>query len=612
MTVAVLPPLAEPATLSGFDGVFVDSRLALDAVRRLGLRPGASLRTISPALALDPGSGVELADEHLPRNYRAAFAETIAQVSLDAYRRCLRHPEYGPLAIVIAQRIVLQSGLVWSAMMVRPDDSTRRLAAVRPAQAGQPHGVVVTSGWERLLMATGNLRVIEVDAPHLRDAPKPLPSVSFFDRQRLGRMEKVGYQLVSKAWRASSFRSPRGTFLILRENYLVREAALALALRGFGLKWLALPKGTAHDVVKADHLTAFLAPALEPLRSLIAPFVWSALLGQLAEDFGRAANRYHAALPHWRTSLAEAKRHGVRGILTNVMIAPDTAALHDACRAQGVPLFAFQHGNSREISRNMAHVEAIFEGNVADHYLTFSPEAAEVSMRNPFNRCIATPVGLPAGYSRAASYRRSRSRSPTVLFVSSTLYAGHFAPMVAGRGASDIDMARNDVELVTRVLSAIPYRVVFKPYPAIRYPDPDPVLEAAARAPNIEVFAGFEDVSLLLPDADLIVSARATSTIAWGATGTKPFVLIDHPEDSSIRAEALPHFQRSFFVFNRADPDFCERLREFLSQPLSVIEAEWKRREPARRLTLLRFFGIYDGHAGRRAARIIQAVSAKI
>ena len=596
--------------LADIQTAFVDSRTGLAEAERLGLAEVASVRTVSPALALDRSLRVERADRHLPDDYLQVLARTVSETSLSIFRRCSQDPELAHLAIVGAQRMITASNLICAAMMVRPEDSVRQIAVVRPSQSTQPHGVSVVSGWERLLQRAGKVRVIEVPgAPRGRDEPRK-PSFGFLDRHRLGRWEKVGYQAAEWFWRRSPVRSPRGSFAVLRNNYLLREAALSLAERGYGFAWLgSAGPSTAPAPSVAERFRATLVPLLDAFRPLVPAFIWATLQVMLAEEFTQAASRYHAGLTHWRTQLQDASDRRILGALTNVVIAPETAALHDACREQRVPLIAFQHGNSRELCANIAMVEAIFEGNVADHYLSYSSEAAAISMRTPFNRSVATAVGLPAAYTRASTYRRSRSRRPTALFISSTLYAGHFNTMIAARGLSDTDMARNDIELVERVLAKIPYRVIFKPYPAVRYPDQDPVLAAVARASNIELFEGNEDVSLLMPDADIVISARATSTIAWGATGVRPFFLIDHPRDLGLLPAARDAFSRAFFLFDRTSPAFCEQLRAALSKAPAILQSEWEAKAADRDAAILRFFGRNDGGAGVRAADVIRAAA---
>ena len=607
---ALAPPI-DAHSLHDVDVAFIDHRAVLDAARQLGLPERAEIRTLSPSLGLDPTLRVSALDAHVEPEERARLAQAVYHLTRDLFDALQANPALAPLGIVAAQQALGLAGLVVSAMMLRASDATSKLAVVHPETKPWPTGMANATHWQQLLAGRTNLTEMRTSVPPPdADAGPTKELVSFLDRQRLGRGAKIAYQLTERFWRRAPITSPRGTYLILRENFLLREAALSLAFRGFGLGWLSSAQGQAETADSDDEIVARISKdALERhIKTFVQPFVWPQLSQLLVERIVRAVRRFRASLASWRTSLPHATSGKPRGVLTNMLMLPDTAALHVACRERGIPIFAFQHGTAREIASNNLLISAYFEGNTSDYFLTFSPAAAAVSRQAPYNRAESFAVGLPAMYSRCATYRRSRSRAPTILFISSTLYAGHYNQMISTRGLSDIELARNDVTLVSEVLARIPYRVVLKPYPAIRYLDPDPVIVAADRTSNIEVFRARDDVSFLLPDADIVLSARATSSISWGAISGKPFVLIDHPGDNPLVEDARVAFSEAFFVFDRTAPDFVESLRTFLSQPLADIRIRWERKAAAREAALNWYLGRNDAGAGARSADFITAV----
>ncbi len=600
--------IRNPAPALGLQDVelaFVDSREVLDAARRAGLPSSAELRSVAPALLL---AGSASPAEPAGVILHDTLGEAIHQCSLDLYAGCHLDTAIKGHGIVLAQRVLRVGGLVLNAMTLRAGDAGRRVAVLLPAKEGLPYAVAQRPHWERLLRQVAHVQTFEVPAAVAAAAGPQQETSRFWDRQRLGRGAKLGFQATSGFWRDRSFRSPRGTYLILRENSLLREAVTSLAMRGYGLAWLSQSQTMAADPER-ERLGRLITTVIEHhLQPLVPKFVWSVVRAVILEDLLEAADRYTGALHWWRTALAQRPRRSLRGVLTNMLMLPETPALFHVCRSVGLPVIGFQHGTAREISQNNQRIEAYFEGNTADYFFTYSPAAAEVSERSPLNSAKCVAVGMPAEFSRCATYRPSRATAPTLLVISSTLYAGHESQMIGSRGLSDLEAAANDVALVEQVLGVVPFRVVFKPYPAVRYCDPDPILVAAARHKNVEVYGGRDDVSFLIPDADIVLSSRATSSIAWGAVSGRPFIFLDHPRDLPLFANARLAFDEAFFVFDRAQPGFHEALRTLLMLPLNEIRRRWADKAARRAQVVAHYFGHVDGRSGKRAADAIVAL----
>jgi len=173
---------------------------------------------------------------------------------------------------------------------------------------------------------------------------------------------------------------------------------------------------------------------------------------------------------------------------------------------------------------------------------------------------------------------------------------------------SDQKIAENEIDLVKTVFSGLPHRVDFKPYPTLRYPDPDPVLASVRREPNTRLVGEDIDLRYLLEDYDILVTSRATSTIGWCIMANKPLVFLEESGYFTSRPEARSAFEEATFFFDTRDSDWMTHLRDFLSQPVSDIQKAWSERADAYDRLVRGFFTIPEPGAGKRGARIIDNI----
>jgi hypothetical protein len=155
--------------------------------------------------------------------------------------------------------------------------------------------------------------------------------------------------------------------------------------------------------------------------------------------------------------------------------------------------------------------------------------------------------------------------------------------------------------------------VLYKPYPAFRYLDPDPVIEAARAASNVSVYEERADLRYLIQRARVLICSRSYSTPSWCLMSERPVVHIDIPDQAPLTPEARAAFEAGLFLFDAASADFHDRLRAFLSQPIDAIERLYAEKAQARTQLIERFFGTggVGTGAGRRAAAAIRPLMAK-
>jgi hypothetical protein len=213
------------------------------------------------------------------------------------------------------------------------------------------------------------------------------------------------------------------------------------------------------------------------------------------------------------------------------------------------------------------------------------------------------PVGLSSEY--LARKPAPSPVAPPVWYISTALYNGNLPILCVGY--TDNDIADYETEVVTGLLARLPHRVMYKPYPALRYMDEDPVLACAAEQPNISIYEDRLDLRYIASEARVFVTGRATSTMSWCLFSGRPTVFIDHPDQVPLRPETRDAMREAAFLIDARKPGWKEEAVTLLSQPIERLEAVWKEKEAARREFTARFFSAWpDGRGGRRAAEIIK------
>jgi len=590
--------------------VFVDSVRAWEAARRRGVPAGAAVRTLSPAM--DAAGGDRRLDDRLTPDRIAALNAASVALSEDLYRDFADGPDGHDRHRGIAAARAVYTGfhmpLLFAAALEDADFEAPR-AVVRLVSREPMLADYFGTPMADLMAAHPGATVFDVDIAELNVEEDPRPPVpGLAQRLRFAGPRGMAYRLAWKLGPAVGRIGPRGKVLIWRENELVKETALALAAQGYGLDRLPAIAETADaDLPPLPDATvrAFARRFDARFGPLLAPRALDAARRVCGRHLANYVARYEAAIPAWRRALGGSAGRRVRAVLSNIASGPDAPALHKVLRERGIPLAMFQHGVTMEISRVHEGDHLARENSWADLAVVFDREAAAVCEANPYKQGPAVAAGLPADYRRGA--RRAEGTDwPPVWYVATALYLGGRGQLF--EGVSDRHKAAFERTVVDDVLDRLPHRVLYKPYPGKRYLDPDPVLEAARAAGNIEVYEERIDLRYILPNARVLVTSRAFSTPSWCIMSGRPVVHIDIPDQTPLRPAAREAFEAGLFVFDAGAPDFHAALRDFLSKPLEEIEALYAAKAEPRAALIERFVDTGGPGAGRRAAAAIRAL----
>ncbi len=584
--------------------IIADSYAALEYAWAQGVPRETQLETAAPALLADARLSARAIEGKLGAAHMSSVHDATLQLARDIYD-ALRDTDFAPLDLTLARVPVSNQAVAYRASLLRPQHFETP-GVVADIDAGSPAlNARFASPFATLLRDQPNITVLTAPAsamPNRFDASPP--NASFWSRVRHASSESIAYRALASFWRRAPVRGPRGDIWVLRENELLKEAALWLSLAGYGLRGLRTPHIIAEpmDDTEWSALESKLRPLIaERLNPLLAPGAHDPLDDWMLGKMRVIADQFYAYRDGWRGQL---RGHRPKAVLSNSLSTPSASSLHAVCQEAGVPYFAFQHGMTREICQRVASYQMFMENCAADYSVLFNVESARQEEENPYKTGAPLVAGMPKDYYRTANEGPWRGDAPPIWYVSTCLLVGNTS--LLNLGAPDHEKVALEREIL-KLLNELPHRVLYKPYPGGRYIDPDPVLEEAAALKNIEVYRNRIDLRYIANAASVIFTARASGTFSWCYAPGKPVVFLNHPEQAPLREEPLPAFREAVFTFDAREPDWKTRLTAFLSRPISDIERDWAEMADARARFLHDYCDAADGRGGgRRAARLIR------
>ena len=594
--------------------VYADCRAALEIAWREGLPRDVPVRSVAPAVLADATIGAQPAVERLSSPDIALLSKAFHATVHDVWQLLrddqaladMADAQQVGLTAVRTVLIDLQTE-VFTAALLREEDFGAETVAIAVRHESTAMYQRFYFGAAHVLAEMGQARIIEVPADKLPAIGEPAPpKPPLWPRLSHLGSDTATFRLGIAFYRFLPFAAPRGGVFILRENELVKETAARLLRRGYGLYGLTRPNS---GEISAGPLEAVIE---EIVQATIAKnfhgLVAARALEFVAQKVARAAvanlRRYRASLPQWHAIFERLHARRPRAVLTNMLLTPQTLGLHHVLQQRGIPLVAFQHGVTPEISADSARSNFSFDNVGCDLAITFNEEMARLCENNPYSAAPALAVGLPRDYQRVA---RRRGRTDTIWYVSTSLYQSNIGRL--HRGLVDADIYSRERALIDEVFARLPHGVVYKPYPAHRYLDRDPLVEYAEQQANMVVHRDRLDLRYLAHEARILLTCGASSTVSRCLMSGRPTVFIDSPENTPLREIVRSDFTDGMFVFDGGAPNFHAQLRTFLSQPFEAIERAWGEKAEARQRLIANYFSAPNPDPAGKAA---DAVVAKI
>lgn len=608
METAAQPAGAPPLDLSAFDTAFCDSLQALAVAYAQGLPRTARILSRAPALLVHEGIPVVDLDtrRRITDGELEAFYFSGAEFLESRMRELEREAAMAPFARLICRELWTWQQTALHAIFLTEDEVNEPRLVIEPDLGDQQLSERVRFPWVELLQANPRCALFKPKINAV-GAGRDLQVEPLLVRVRIRGVGHIAWRLAERLSSILPAHTSRGTLYFIKENELIRECAMAFASRGYRIARLKLGGGGRdspgeHRMV--EQVVARLRDSLrERLIRIVPDFAFEPLVKMLRS---RLSNQFHAYddTRRWLTENAGLFEKGRTAIITNFPTGGAMVALAEHAARSGVVFAGAQHGITREILDRPQN-QVVYENLIAPYFLSISRKGEEITQQNAFvlpqRRTVS--VGLPADYRRAGRPWLARwgSSRPPIIYAQMLGSAG---PRFNGQlYRNDFRNYRNEARLLKDVFGRLPHRILFKPYPSVRYADPEPILDVARRVHNIEVDTTGINIRFLFASHRVIVVSVASSTLSWCINSGLPVIYIDPASyGARLSAEVRNIFEACAIYFDEGSPSFYELLREFLEQPIEAIEARWSRTADERRRRLGDYFG-RPGRPGKTAYR---------
>ena len=597
-----------PVDFSKYSTVFCDSLEALNWAYKNGLTKKAVIKASSPAMLCRENPNIHPVEKRWSIDEVAKFQSTIKELSKNVFDISIN--SYGVErihAIVAAKAAVTFQRILYKVACLEEEDFHGRRLFIRVDGETGPSGNMMNSIWDKLLSSNPLFLTTDYTLQDDRWDVLTTKGVHYWKRFKIAGYETIIYRLAVKLMKRLPNWMFKKEILMLGENELNIEAASSLALRGVKISKVQLKSLPSSKGVTLDENIEALCKMILPImhrrvEQWVAPSAVEITMSLFQSHLEKKFKQFEVLVSEWEKVITKNDRMR-QAVLINAPGNLNGQSLSYVCNKKNIPLIASQHGVTIEISKAHSMLHIRFDNTVVDAMLSYNHKYIEKTKSTYFNNSKHYCVGMPLRLMRMKHTQITGKVEFPIVYISTNLYQNGFT--ISQK--TDYDKFRGEQKIVTEVLSKLPYKVRYKSYPQDnrRYADVDPVFKDAEMAENIEIFSKKIDMRYLISEHNVLVTTCATSTLGWPIMSGKPVVFIDQKNHSPLTNSAYTSMSKGIFVFSDDDENFPSNLRDFLSQPIDIIEKLWQDKEGARRDMIKDYFSSYGVGAGKRAARII-------
>jgi len=594
--------------LSKYNNVFCDSKKALEWAYKHGLPRDSQVRTSAPALLWEEDPNIKHIESRWNVEELGRFQSSIQRFSEDVFDAAIAvNGVERELALAISQSAVSFQKVLYKAACLEEKDFTSPRLFIQVEGESGPSGNNMNSPWEYILSCNKLFNSVSFTLKNDKWSVLNTQGISYWDRYKLAGGETLIYRLLILIMRLLPSWIFKRELLVPNENELIIETAASLMLRGVKVTELNVehvdedlePNDCYKElynsvsIVIQERVRKWVTlSAVDPTMSLFEIHIFKhfKLFNQLVKAWERAFIRNNKIK---------------QAVLMNASGSIKGQTLAYVCNKIGIPIIGAQHGVTVEISQMHGEVSSGFDNSVPKATLYYNSKCAEVESKSHFSNSKSYVVGSSSRHIRMKSDKILDEVPIPIVYISTNLYRGNLGHLITWH--TDYDRAKRERDFVAKVLRNLPHKVLYKTYPEDnrRYADKDPVLDDVKNSNNITLFDKKVDMRYLLSNYKIIITSGATSTLSWPVMSGKPVVFINRKEKSPLTSEAYAYLSKGLFVFDDDEKDFHSNLRKFLSQPISNIEAQWKKKKDSRKHMIKNYFSEYRGDAGKRSAKII-------
>ena len=590
-------------TFSQYNNVFCDSLRALEWAYKKGLPKDAIVYTSSPALLWGKKKYINNIENRWNVNELKKFQDGVPEVSELIFDTLYNtNHVVREIALVYSLSVYQFQKVIYKAACLNEENYKNPVLFIYVDGNTGTAGNIMNSPWGDLLSPNLLLSMVSYKLPDDEWKSQGTSGISYWRRFKVAGYKTIVYRLAIRLMNILPESFFKKNILIAGENELNIEIASSLALHGVGIKRIKPESLLKVEDIKLDKdfekLYSVVSPIIRKrIEEWVIPFAVDNLMNMYKSHLEDCIKQFKISVDKWDKSI-----YRCCSVLTNAAGSIDGKALSYVCKRKNIPLISSQHGVTVEISKahNMLHIR--FDSSTADVVFSYNLKNAESESKSYYSKSKFYVVGMPERLIGMKNLRFDNNSTP-VVYISTNLYQMGLSQSLK----TDYGRAIDEYNLIANIFGRLPHKICYKTYPEDnrRYADTDPILNEVKAFDNIEVFSDKVDMRYLIANYRILVTTCATSTLGWPVMSGRPVIFINQKNNNPLTDDAHKSLSRGIFVFDDSKDSFYKDLKEFLSQPIEIIENLYKEKKYAREEMIGDYFSAYSDGAGERAAEII-------
>jgi len=598
----------ENIDFSKYKHIYCDSVQAVKWAYRNGLSKRSIIKCSSPAVLLNDSINTFNIESRWTVAEFKKFHSDIQNLTKNIFNESLKVNGINrELSLSITQFSYDFQKIIYKSACLDESDFHKSCLFIYVNGETGPKGNIMNSPWDQLLKSNPLFETLSYTLE--KDTWKTLSDqkISYLERFKVAGYETLIYRLLTRIQKKIPNKKFSREVLMPNENELNIEIAYSLALQGVKINEIQL--NLENDYISTNlvdfnfhQLCENIFPIMrERVEQWVTPSAVEVTMSLFKEGLKDKIKTFNCLAAGWEKSVKKSTIKK-RVVLMNSPGNVKGYSLAYICRKYKLPMISSQHGVTVEISK--AHDELHFglENSVANIIFSYNEKIIEIEKNTYFNNSKFYNVGMPFRLIRMKRKKIIDSSKESIVYISTNLYNMGFS--LSHR--TDYENAKVELDIVTKVLSKLPHKVLYKTYPEDnrRYADIDPVLNKVNQINNISLFSKKVDMRYLISNHKIFITTCATSTLGWPVMSGKPVIFINQRNNNPLTKEAYISLSKGLFVFDFDNENFYLDLVSFLSQPICKIEELWKEKIDGRMRMIEEYFSSCDGGAGKKAAEI--------
>ena len=594
---------------SKYKNIFCDSKEALEWAYNNNLPKDAIVKSGSPAMLWDANPNIVNIESRWTVDESNRFKDSILEMSEDVFNEVLNVDgvERG-LALTISKSVLHfhRMFLYKAACLTEDDFISPRLFIYVNGESG-PIGNIMNSPWVQILSSNPLFSIEEYTLKNDKWEVLSTNGVTYWKRFKVAGYKTAIYRLLTQLIKYIPHWLFTKEVFMPNENELNIEIAYSLLMNRVRVTKVDLNPATCISSESSERLNEEIYNVISPImnkkvRQWVTPSGVEACMSLFKSHVYEQTDKFNKMVEFHTTNI-KTRKNIKQAVLMNAPGNVKGYALSHVCRKKGIMLMSSQHGITVEISKAHDMYSVMFDSAVSNVLFSYNSKIVDIESNTKFDFAKHYVIGMPERLIGMRSMESKSKLTNSIVYISTNLYQMGFS--ISSK--TDYMNAKDEKAIIDNVLSKLPHKVCYKTYPSDnrRYADNDPVLNSVIEASNMKIFSKKIDMRYLISEHDIFVTTGATSTLGWPIMSGKPVVFIDNKNKSPLTEDAHASLSKGIFVFNSEDEDFHEKLRDFLSKPVSEIQSLWNEKESMRKKMLTKYFSKFDVGAGKRAAKII-------